>query len=31
MGAWLGSRWNEVIGVRRRDLNPLRQEIARNK
>ncbi len=27
MGAWLGPRWNEAIGVRRCDLNPLRQEI----
>jgi integrase len=27
MGAWLGPRWNEAIGVRRCDLNPLRKEI----
>lgn len=27
MGAWLGPRWNEAIGLRRCDLNPLRQEI----
>lgn len=27
MGAWLGPRWNEAIGVRRCDVNPLRKEI----
>ena len=27
MGAWLGPRWNEAIGLRRCDLNPLRQEV----
>jgi integrase len=27
MGAWLGPRWNEAIGVRLCDLNPLRKEI----
>src|SRR5437868_5645451 len=27
MGAWLGPRWNEAIGLRRCDLNPLRKEI----
>ena len=27
MGAWLGPRWNEAIGLRRCDLNPLRQEL----
>lgn len=27
-GAWLGPRWNEAIGVRRCDLNPLRREIS---
>ncbi|MDP8909122.1 MAG: tyrosine-type recombinase/integrase, partial [Chloroflexota bacterium] len=27
-GAWLGPRWNEPIGLRRCDPNPLRQEIA---
>ncbi len=27
MGCWLGPRWNEAIGVRRCDLNPLRKEI----
>lgn len=26
-GAWLGPRWNEMLGLRRRDLNPLRAEI----
>jgi hypothetical protein len=26
-GSWLGPRWNEAIGVRRCDVNPLRQEI----
>ena len=27
MGAWLGPRWNEAIGLRRCDLNPLRKEV----
>jgi len=27
MGCWLGPRWNEAIGVRVCDLNPLRQEV----
>jgi len=27
MGAWLGPRWNEAIGVRVCDLQPLRKEI----
>lgn len=27
MGAWLGPRWNEAIGLRRCDVNPLRREI----
>jgi integrase len=27
-GAWLGPRWNEAIGLRRCDLNPLRGELA---
>jgi len=27
MGAWLGPRWNEAIGLRRCDLNPLRREL----
>lgn len=27
MGAWLGPRWNEAIGLRRCDINPLRHEI----
>ena len=27
MGAWLGPRWNEAIGLRRCDLNPLRHEV----
>ncbi len=27
MGAWLGPRWNEAIGVRLRDLYPQRSEI----
>jgi integrase len=27
MGAWLGPRWNEAIGLRRCDLNPLRHEL----
>jgi integrase len=27
MGAWLGPRWNEAIGLRVCDLNPLRREI----
>lgn len=27
MGAWLGPRWNEAIGVRRCDINPLRREL----
>lgn len=26
-GCWLGPRWNEVLGVRVCDVNPLRQEI----
>jgi integrase len=26
-GAWLGPRWNEMLGLRRRDLNPLRGEV----
>jgi integrase len=26
-GAWLGPRWNEMLGLRRRDLNPLRHEL----
>ncbi|MDX6197489.1 MAG: hypothetical protein QOJ79_640 [Actinomycetota bacterium] len=28
LGAWVGPRWNEVLGLRRCDINPLRQEIA---
>jgi len=28
MGCWLGPRWNEAIGVRVCDLNPLRKEIS---
>lgn len=28
MGCWLGPRWNEAIGVRVCDLNPLRKEMA---
>jgi integrase len=28
MGCWLGPRWNEAIGVRICDLNPLRGEMA---
>jgi len=24
MGAWLGPRWNEAIGIRRCDINPMR-------
>ena len=27
MGAWLGPRWNEAIGLRICDLNPLRKEL----
>ena len=27
-GAWMGPRWNEAIGLRRCDLNPLRGEMA---
>ncbi len=27
MGAWLGPRWNEAIGLRVCDLNPLRREV----
>ena len=27
MGAWLGPRWNEAIGLRICDINPLRQEL----
>lgn len=27
MGCWLGPRWNEAIGVRVCDLNPLRKEM----
>jgi integrase len=27
MGAWLGPRWNEALGIRLCDLNPLRKEI----
>ncbi len=27
MGAWLGPRWNEAIGLRPCDLNPLRHEL----
>ena len=27
-GGWLGPRWNEILGVRRGDLNPLHAEIA---
>lgn len=27
MGCWLGPRWNEALGVRVCDVNPLRQEI----
>jgi hypothetical protein len=27
MGAWLGPRWNEAIGLRRCDLDPLRHEV----
>jgi integrase len=27
VGCWLGPRWNEVLGVRVCDVNPLRQEI----
>jgi integrase len=27
MGAWLGPRWNEAIGLRVCDLNPLRKEL----
>jgi integrase len=27
-GGWLGPRWNEILGVRRGDLNPLHGEIA---
>ncbi len=27
MGAWLGPRWNEAIGLRVCDLNPLRKEV----
>jgi integrase len=26
-GCWLGPRWNEILGVRVCDVNPLRQEI----
>jgi integrase len=26
-GCWLGPRWNEVLGIRVCDINPLRQEI----
>lgn len=26
-GAWLGPRWNEMLGLRRRDLNPLHGEV----
>ncbi len=28
MGCWLGPRWNEAIGVRVRDLNPMGSEIS---
>lgn len=28
MGCWLGPRWNEAIGVRVCDLNPMRSEIS---
>lgn len=28
MGCWLGPRWNEAIGLRVCDLNPLRKEIS---
>ena len=28
MGCWLGPRWNEALGLRVCDLNPLRKEIA---
>lgn len=31
MGAWLGPRWNEAIGLRRCDVNPLRSEITLGK
>jgi integrase len=27
LGAWLGPRWNEAIGLRRCDINPLRREL----
>lgn len=27
-GGWLGPRWNEILGVRRCDVNPLHSEIA---
>jgi integrase len=27
MGCWLGPRWNEAIGLRVCDVNPLRQEV----
>jgi integrase len=27
MGAWLGPRWNEAIGLRVCDINPLRREV----
>lgn len=27
MGAWLGPRWNEAIGIRICDVNPLRREV----
>ena len=27
MGGWLGPRWNEAIGLRRCDINPLRKEL----
>lgn len=27
LGAWIGPRWNEAIGLRRCDINPLRQEM----
>jgi integrase len=28
MGCWLGPRWNEAIGLRVSDLNPLRKEVS---
>ena len=28
MGCWLGPRWNEALGLRVCDLNPLKKEIA---